>query len=225
VVPDYLSEMKLPVTSLRLGVPRVQFYDKLDADIEAAVLAALGRLRPLTASVTDVELPAIVSLPTLVGAETYAYHAPWFTRSPHLYQAPLRRRLEQAAKASAADYALGRREIDRLRREIGRVFQDVDLLITPTVKLPPRTLEETIKRTEAEKPLPPELGNTSAFNLFGLPTVSVPCGFTKAGLPVGLQISGPQFGEARVLALAHAYEKATEWHKRRPALNARGEGK
>jgi aspartyl-tRNA(Asn)/glutamyl-tRNA(Gln) amidotransferase subunit A len=69
------------------------------------------------------------------------------------------------------------------------------------------------------------MGNTGAFNLFGLPTVSVPCGFTKAGLPVGLQISGPHFAEARVLALAHAYEQATEWHKRRPLLKAGGEGK
>jgi aspartyl-tRNA(Asn)/glutamyl-tRNA(Gln) amidotransferase subunit A len=224
-VPDYLAGMKMPVASVRLGVPRVQFYDKLDAEVAAALQAALGVLRPLTASVTDVALPAVVSVPTLVGAETYAYHAPWFTRSPNLYQAPLRRRLEQVAKTSAADYALGRREIDRLRREIGRVFQEVDLLITPTVKQPPRTLAESIKRAEAEKPLPPELGNTGAFNLFGLPTVSVPCGFTKAGLPVGLQISGPHFAEARVLALAHAYEQATEWHKRRPALKAGGEGK
>ena len=86
-------------------------------------------------------------------------------------------------------------------------------------------MEESIKRAEAEKPLPPELGNTGAFNLFGLHTISVPCGFTKVGLPVGLQISGPHFAEARVLALAHAYEQASEWHKRRPALKARGEGK
>jgi aspartyl-tRNA(Asn)/glutamyl-tRNA(Gln) amidotransferase subunit A len=156
----------------------------------------------------------------LGGAETLAYHAPWFPRNAHLYQVPLRRRLEQAAKLPAADYALARREVDRLRREIGHVFQGVDLLVTPTVKLPPRTIEESIKRAEAEKPLPVELSNTSAFNVFGLPSISVPCGFTKTGLPIGMQISGPAFAESRVLALAQAYERATEWHKRRPPLKA-----
>jgi len=104
-----------------------------------------------------------------------------------------------------------------LRREIKVVFNDVDLLVTPTVKIEPRTIEESIKRAESEKPLPPELGNTAPFNIFGLPTISVPCGFTKLGLPVGLQISGPHFQETRVLALARTYEQATEWHKRRPS--------
>jgi aspartyl-tRNA(Asn)/glutamyl-tRNA(Gln) amidotransferase subunit A len=219
-VPDYLAGLKMPISSLRLGIPRTQFYDKLDADVAAALNTALGVLRKLTASTSDVELPTILSLPLLGGAETHAYHAQWFARNANLYQVPLRRRLEQAAKLSASDYALARREIDRLRREIGKTFLDVDLLITPTVKIPPRTLEESIKRAEAEKPLPVELSNTGAFNVFGLPSISLPCGFTKAGLPIGLQISGPAFAETRVLALAHAYEQATEWHKRRPALKA-----
>ncbi len=174
---------------------------------------------------SNVELPAVLSLPALGAVEAHAYHASWLARNGHLYQAPLRRRLKQAAKIPAADYALARREIDRLRREIGKVFQDVDLLITPTVKIPPRTLAESIQRVEAEKPLPPELSNTSPFNLFGLPTISVPCGFTPGGLTVGLQISGPHFAEARVLALAQGYEQATEWHKRRPLLKSGGESK
>jgi aspartyl-tRNA(Asn)/glutamyl-tRNA(Gln) amidotransferase subunit A len=217
-VPDYLDGLKTPVSSLRLGIPRAPFFDKLDVEVAAAVAAALGVLRKLTASTSDVELPTVLSLPMLGGVETLAYHSPWFPRNAHLYQLPLRRRLEQAAKLPAADYAQARREVDRLRREVGKVFQDVDLLITPTVKLPPRTIEESIKRAEADKPLPVELSNTGAFNVFGLPTISVPCGFTKAGLPIGVQISGPAFAEARVLALAQAFEQATEWHKRRPPL-------
>ncbi len=68
------------------------------------------------------------------------------------------------------------------------------------------------------KPLPPELGNTGDFNMLGLPAISIPCGLTKSGLPIGLQIVGPHFGEGRVLALAHAYERATPWHTRRPRV-------
>lgn len=218
-VPDYLAGLKMPVAGLRLGLPRAQFYDEFDAEVAAVINDALTVLGKLTAGLREVELPSVVTIYTaLGGAETYAYHAQWFTRTPQLYQSTLRRRLEQAAKVSAADYALLRREVDRLRREISGVFADVDLLVTPTVKILPRTIEESIKRAEAEKPLPPELGNTNQFNIFGLPTISVPCGFTKAGLPIGLQISGPHWAEARVLALAYAYEQATEWHKRRPSL-------
>ncbi|HZS05414.1 MAG TPA: amidase [Blastocatellia bacterium] len=221
-VPDYVAGMKAPLAGLRLGMPVAQYYDKLDADVEAAINAALAVLGKLTAGSREVELPAVGTIYTaLGGAETYAYHAQWFARTPQLYQLTLRRRLEAAAKVPAADYVLLRREVERQRREIGKVFSEVDLLVTPTVKIPPRTIDESIKRAESDKPLPPELGNTNQFNIFGLPSISVPCGFTKTGLPVGLQISGPHWAEARVLALAHAYEQATEWHKQRPLLKPR----
>jgi aspartyl-tRNA(Asn)/glutamyl-tRNA(Gln) amidotransferase subunit A len=219
-VPDYSAGLNTPVSGVRLGIPRMQFYEKLDPEIAAAVTTALGVLGKLTAGSTDVELPALLSLPSLGMAEMAAYHAPWFPRNSGLYQPPLRKWLEQAGKQSAAEYALARREVDRVRREIKKVFQEVDLLITPTVKKPPRKIEEIKKEMETEKPRQLELANTGEFNILGLPTISLPCGFTKAGLPIGLQISGPAFGESRVLALAQAYEQATEWHKRRPALKA-----
>jgi aspartyl-tRNA(Asn)/glutamyl-tRNA(Gln) amidotransferase subunit A len=222
-VPDYMAGLNTPVSSLRLGIPRTQFYEKLDPEISAAVTTALGELRKLTASSTDIELPALLSLPSLGAAEMAAYHSTWFPRNSGLYQPSLRKGLEQAGKQSAAEYALARREVDRVRREVGKVFQEVDLLITPTMKKPPRTIKELKKLMETEKPTQQmELDNTSEFNVFGLPTISLPCGFTKAGLPIGLQISGPAFGESRVLALAHAYEQATDWHKRRPTLKAEG---
>ncbi len=223
-VPDFVAGLKIPVSGLRLGTPRAQFYDMLDADVAAAARAALDVLRKLTASIRDVVLPP-TSTVTMGGAETYAYHAQWFTKTPNLYQWPLRRRLEQHAKTPAIDYVQGRLELARLRREIGDVFREIDLLITPTVKIPPRMIEEALKRTESAATLPPELSSTGPFNFYGLPTISIPCGFTKNGLPIGLQISGPHWTETRVLALAAAYEQATEWHKRRPPLKIEGETK
>lgn len=224
-VPDFVAGMKMPVSSFRLGLPRAQFYDMLNSDVAVAFNDALEVLRKITTGTRDVIIPSVVSKGSLGNAETYAYHEQYFTRTPTLYQGRLRRILEQGAKASSASYARGRQEIDSLRREIRYVFNEVDLLITPTVKIEPRTIEESIKRQDSEKPLPPELANTSQFNIFGLPTITVPCGFTKAGLPVGLQISGAHFQETRVLALAHAFEQATEWHKRRPSLKAQSESK
>ena len=94
----------------------------------------------------------------------------------------------------------------------------VDVLVTPTVKYAPRTIQYWLERAEAEKPLPPEIWNTWLFNIFGLPAISIPCGFTESGLPIGLQVAGPPFEEKKVLAVAHAFEQATEWHLRNPTL-------
>jgi aspartyl-tRNA(Asn)/glutamyl-tRNA(Gln) amidotransferase subunit A len=217
-VPDYVTAMKAPVTGLRLGIPRVQFYDAVDAEVAAAVEEALAVLRRIAPQVRDMRLPPLVTVPSVAAEEMYAYHADTFAKTPWLYQPPTRRRLDAFAKLTAGDYILGRREIDRLRRDIRKVFEQVDVLVMPTVKIQPRTIEEAIKRAESERPLPPELGNTGDFNMLGLPAISVPCGFTKSGLPIGLQIVGPHFGEGHVLALAHAYERATAWHTRRPRL-------
>jgi aspartyl-tRNA(Asn)/glutamyl-tRNA(Gln) amidotransferase subunit A len=83
----------------------------------------------------------------------------------------------------------------------------------------PRLIDEELSREEDPKPREPEeTSNCAAFNTFGIPAVSIPCGFSASGLPIGLMIAGPRFSEGRVLALAQAYEKATQWHEMRPKL-------
>ena len=215
-VPDFLAAMQAPVGGLRLGIPRALFFDQLDPEVAAAVEAAIAVLRKLAPAVREVALPAVSNVPNLGMAECYAYHAPWFTRTPSLYQANMRRRLEGAAKINAADYYYDLQETARLRRAIRDVFRDVDLLVTPTLKRPARTIEDALARANSEKPLAPDLSNTGPFNVYGLPSITVPCGFTKLGLPIGLHISGPHWQEGRVLALARAYEQATPWHDRHP---------
>jgi aspartyl-tRNA(Asn)/glutamyl-tRNA(Gln) amidotransferase subunit A len=215
-VPDYSQTSRTKVSTLRLGIPRAVFYEKLDPEIEAAVNKAIDVLRKLTVSIRDVQLPAYQTLP-VVGAEAYAYHAPYFTKTPELYQPSTRQRLEGAARVTAEAYVQARRELDRLRRAVREVFAGVDLLVTPTTPIPPVAIAES-----ATSDVPPpggvaiSLRNTQPFDIYGLPAISVPCGFTSSGLPIGLQISGPQFGEQTVLALAQAYERATDWHTRRP---------
>jgi len=217
-VPDYLAALDAKASSWRLGIPRALFYDKLDPEVAQAVHAALDVLRKLTASARDVTLPPVADLPSLVNAEMYAYHASWFQKAPNLYQPPVRKRLERGAAMPVATYIQARREVDRLRRTITSVFSGVDLLITPTVKLLPYTLDEARKRDYEEIAPEPTLSNTGPFNILGLPTISIPCGFSASGLHIGLQITGPAWGEPRVLALAHAYQQSTDWHTRRPPL-------
>jgi len=116
-----------------------------------------------------------------------------------------------------------------LRRDIRKAFADVDLLITPTQRGPAGLITPAAPAPDAARGAAPAgaggggggLNNTSALNIYGLPTISVPCGFTKDGLPIGLQISGAPFAESTVIALAYAYQQATEWHKRRPKPTSR----
>jgi len=103
-----------------------------------------------------------------------------------------------------------------VRRSIDDVFTEVHFIITPTTPVPPITIEEALHMS----PDPAGelwLRNTRQFNAYGLPTISIPCGFTRAGLPIGLQIAGPTFGEARLLSFAWAFEQSTTWHQRTPS--------
>jgi aspartyl-tRNA(Asn)/glutamyl-tRNA(Gln) amidotransferase subunit A len=216
---DYAAAVQRKVGSLRLGVPRAVFYEGLDPAIEQAVTAALDVLTRMTAGARDVRLPSYQTLP-VAGAEAYAFHAPYFTRTPERYLPMTRRRLEAGSRVSASAYIEGRRELDRLRRDIRAVFADVDLLITPTTATMPATVDAAIN----DPGTPPAGGvaltlrNTQPFDIYGTPAISVPCGFDGNGLPIGLTISGPPLGEPAVLALARAYEQATEWHRRVPPL-------
>ncbi len=215
-VPDYAQALKAKTSGLRLGIPKAVFYDGVDPEIEAAMNQAIEVLRKLSASIRDVQLPAYKALP-VVNAEAAAYHAPYMAKTPDLYQPVTRGRLEVGAKITTGEYIQGRRELDRLRRAVREVFLGVDLLVTPTTPVPPVTIAANIDATGTTPIL--SLRNTSPFDVYGLPTISVPCGFTRSGLPIGLQISGGPFAESTVIALAHAYEQATEWHTKHPLLN------
>jgi aspartyl-tRNA(Asn)/glutamyl-tRNA(Gln) amidotransferase subunit A len=219
-VADYARAVGSRTTRLRLGVPTSGFFENLDAEVAAAVETALGLLGGLTAGVNDVDIPAAGSVVDIWNAEIYAYHEPWITTSPELYQEPTRRLIERAGATSAAVYAAARRRVEILRRDIRRVFSEVDLLITPTRRAPPGLIDSPPPPANSTAGGAPgaDLNNTAAFDIYGLPTISIPCGFTSDGLPIGMQISAAHFDEATVLGLAHAYEQATEWHGRRPDL-------
>jgi aspartyl-tRNA(Asn)/glutamyl-tRNA(Gln) amidotransferase subunit A len=199
-------------TDFRIGLVRQPFFADLDTDIELAMNEAIEVTRRMSVELKKVDVPAV---PTGVQApEVYAVHKSYYANSPELYRPWMRERLAQAAAADTAAYVADRFALERVRRTVNDVFAEVDLLITPTTPVPPITIEEASNMS----PNPAGelwLRNTRPFNAYGLPTISIPCGFTKAGLPIGLQIAGPRFGEGRVLAFAHAFEQGTDWHKRR----------
>jgi aspartyl-tRNA(Asn)/glutamyl-tRNA(Gln) amidotransferase subunit A len=215
---DYLAGMKQPVSSLRIGIPRVPFFDLLDSDIVRSVEQAIGIIAKLVQNVKDVTLPPMNNIALGLGGELYAYHEQYYTHSAARYQLRARHILRDRANLKAADYIRTRWEMELLRRTIDDAFADFDLVLLPTRRQPPRTVDSALKLDESDAPRNPESDSNGYFNVCGLPAISIPCGFTRAGLPIGLEIAGPHFSESKILALAHAFERATEWHKLKPRL-------
>jgi aspartyl-tRNA(Asn)/glutamyl-tRNA(Gln) amidotransferase subunit A len=218
-VPDYIAALRQN-GPLRVGIPRAYFYEGLHPDIESAMNAALTVISERASSVRDIEMPASNDT-TILRAEAYAYHAENVKKSPELYQPETLKRIRAGEDVTTATYIQARRQVDQYRHTIRKVFETVDLLITPTTPVPPFTISELLADMDnlrTKEIL--SLRNTRPFNILGLPAISVPCGFTRAGLPIGIQISGAPWAEANVLRLAHAYEQQTDWHTRRPKLDA-----
>ena len=173
-VPSYTEGSRVGKLSFRLGVPRVLFYDKLDPDIDKAVQEALAVLSQFGQSAHNVELPEVTNLPVApIGAEAYAYHAQYMATSPELYQEETLLRLRPTAEVSAATYIDAIHSLERLRREVKKVFATVDLLVTPTMAIPPASIREA-QQVELEmiqkKQLSPLVRNTTPFDVDGLPT-------------------------------------------------------
>jgi aspartyl-tRNA(Asn)/glutamyl-tRNA(Gln) amidotransferase subunit A len=216
--PSYVAALTRSTSGLRIGVPRRPYFAALDPDIERASAAALDVIARLVGSVRDVSLPEPPSFEVLL-AEAFGYHQRYLDdpRSAALYDPVTRARIVAAGGFSAGAYMDAQRRLILIRRQIQAVFRDVDLIVTPTTPVMPTTIANA-EIPETSTGAESTVRNTAPFNLYGIPTVTVPCGFSRLGLPIGLQISGPKLGEVDVLALAHAFEQATRWHLERPPL-------
>jgi aspartyl-tRNA(Asn)/glutamyl-tRNA(Gln) amidotransferase subunit A len=241
-VPDYSSGIGASVAKFRIGIP-VQFFDHLDDEVARAVQDAIDVLNKITKGSQDVSLPSL--LRAGAAGEVAAYHENLRGVNGGGYEPSTARVFPAADTTKAVDYIRGWRELQLIRRTVDvDIFQkqNVDVLIAPTARHAAPTVEEVLVVTPAggggrggggrggaspttpAAPAPetpsrsdPE-ENTRPFNGYGLPTISLPCGFSKEGMPIGIQISGPRLGEVNVIALAYAYQEATEWHKRKPPL-------
>jgi aspartyl-tRNA(Asn)/glutamyl-tRNA(Gln) amidotransferase subunit A len=228
---DYVSSMKQPVSGFRLGIPRAPFFDLLDPEIGKAIEAAIEILSKLTKSTVECHLPGTGGFNALaLSGEREAYHLKLFRRNSLRYSLGVKQNIETAEKTlndvssepcseKVVDYVTSNWQLILMRKSIDDAFKDFDLLALPTMRILPRTIDDALDREEVVTPREPEtISNCTPFNIFGLPAISIPCGFSASGLPIGLMIAGPRFSEGKVLALANAYEKATQWHLKRPVL-------
>ena len=219
-VPDFVAALDQFPKKLRIGLPRAFFFDGLHPEVAAAVEKAIQVFRDLHAEIRDVKLDVSTDR-TLSSAEAYAYHEPFVTRSPELYQPATLARIQSGASTSAAAALRARLELEASRHAIRTIFNEVDVLLTPTVPIPPPAIADL--KAHPENLRPAELlmlRNTRPFNVWGIPAISIPCGFTSDNLPIGLQLAGPPWREDLVLQTAHAYEQATDWHTRTPSVSS-----
>jgi aspartyl-tRNA(Asn)/glutamyl-tRNA(Gln) amidotransferase subunit A len=223
-VPDYTRCLTGEIKNLRVGVPKEYFEVPLDPQVKGSVLKAIHRLEELGAVVSEVSWPmyhrCIAIASTIQMAEATAYHSQLIKTDGARIYPPVRLRLEAGFFISAVDYVQAERARSLFYRQSLELLKTVDLLAGPTVATTAFEIGETkVKvgdRTAGVIGLLTQY--TRPFNLNGFPAITVPCGFSDGGLPIGLQLAGRPLEEETVLRAAHAYEQSTDWHLRRPSV-------
>src|SRR3990170_2535746 len=244
-VPDFTKALKKDVKGLKIGIPKEYFIEGMDPEVERAVRDAVKTLEGLGAKAVEVSLPhtgyAVATYYILATSEAssnlarydgvkYGFRAQGAKDLLDMYMKSrsqgfgpeVKRRIMLGTYALSAGYydayyKKGQQARTLIKRDFDEAFKSVDVIVTPTAPTPAFKIGE-----KTADPLQMYLSDifTISVNLAGIPGLTLPCGFTGDGLPVGLQILGRDFDEERILQIAYAYEQATEWHKRRAELGS-----
>lgn len=192
-----------------LGIPREHFFEDLDSEVAAHVDRAISKFSEMGFAVREFELN-VDSDRTLQRAESYEYHREMIAASPELYDPETLRRLRTGEEISAAEYEEAKAALRRERQDITKQLQGVDIFVTPTTPVPASRISDLIEDIELLRPAEITLlRNTRPMNVWGLPAISIPCGSTSAGLPIGMQIAAAPNDDRKVLRAAYKYEQAT----------------
>ena len=225
--PDYRTLGRGRLRRFRLGLPRDYFLERIDGEVRELVEAAAEKFASLGARVEEVSLPRLVDAvdpaTNLIVAEASYYHESqgYFPARAAEYGEDVRSHLEFGHQLLALDYVRGVAARREVIEDFQAAFERVDVILAPTspITAPPVGEKQVRVAGERESSTRAELLRlTRPANITGMPALSIPCGFTHAGLPVGMQLMAPRWAEARLLAIAHTYEEATEWAKRHPSL-------
>ena len=218
--PTMRGRPRDPLRRFRVGVPRGYLWELLAPAIGKAVEAALDELRRLGLAIEDVELPewgaASDASPILIRSEAATEYRRALADRPGDLIPEVRERLEAGMRTSAVEYLDARRASDRFAFALRRLFARVDLLALPGRAQTAPKMDQSGRLLE---PLSPR-NYTAPLNYPGVPALTFPCGFDAEGLPIGIQLVGPHWAESTLLNVAHAYQQATDWHRRRPPLCA-----
>ncbi len=241
-VPDFTASLSEKISHIRVGIPREYFTEGLDTGVEKSVKEAISLLKTMGCQIRDISLPhtgyAVASYYILATSEAssnlarydgvkYGFRAKgkdlleMYTETRAMGFGPeVKRRIMLGTYALSAGYyeafyKKAQQVRTLIKEDFDKAFEEVDIILTPTTPTTAFKIGEKIS-----DPLQMYLNDifTISVNLAGLPALSVPCGFSKEGLPIGLQLIGRAFDESLILRVAYHYEKSTDWHKRRPLL-------
>ena len=216
---DYLGHLVDDMEGRKISFGIGDYIESADSEVLDAVREAVQAFASIGCRVQEVDVSwmreAALANKTMTQADGAAIHHERLKEHPDWFGEDIRRRLEDGAKTTSTEYILARRTQAEVRKRCEQFFESYDFLIVPTTPIT-APLIEGIDAVEQAARL---TRFTAPFNLTGLPALSLPCGFTKAGLPIGLQIVSRAWADAKVLNAGYAYERATDWHKKRPKLS------
>jgi aspartyl-tRNA(Asn)/glutamyl-tRNA(Gln) amidotransferase subunit A len=205
------------VQGWRVALARDSYFDDVDAEVLTAVHQAAKVFEGLGARVIEVPFPGASEAAQInamiTQSEAAAFHRDRLASQPEDFGADVLKRLQTGEAFTSTESILARGTQPVMRRQFERFFENYDILLTPTTPIPaPLRGGDALERARLLTRF------TAPFNLTGLPALSLPCGFTSRGLPIGLQIISRPWAEIEVLRAGHTYEQATEWHLRQPDL-------
>jgi aspartyl-tRNA(Asn)/glutamyl-tRNA(Gln) amidotransferase subunit A len=221
-IPDFTQSMLGDIKNVKIGLVKEFFEAPLDDEVRHVVKTAISKLEELGADVIEVSMPMFEQSQAISGtilmAEAAAYHRDLLKEHADKLYPPVRLRIEAGLFITAADYLKAQQGRSLFNKSLSDLFLQVDALVGPsqpitappllanTVEINGETIGTTAALTQYSRP----------YNISGTPAISIPCGFSKSGMPIGLQVAGKAYDEALVLRIAKAYQDSTTWHHNRP---------
>jgi len=216
---DAFQEMSSGIAGLRIGLPRHFFFDDLEPGIGDAVEEAATQMGQLGAVISEIELEGADSaqqdVMPMVWADAYEYHRERVEDAPELFGQDVRDRILLGRDISGRDYAAALRARERWNRVVDRALQEVDVILTPTTPRVAPSIEASSDMLATTHHL---TRFTYLFSWSGLPGLSIPCGFTADGLPIGMLLNCRPYEEGALFRIGSDYQANTEWHHRKPPL-------
>jgi aspartyl-tRNA(Asn)/glutamyl-tRNA(Gln) amidotransferase subunit A len=221
-LPDYMAATKQPMQGITIGVPTAFYVDDLDSEVARVLDETIATLKREGAQIVKVELPDQRQLSSasqlVLAVEAAAFHKRWMIERPQDYGAQVLMRLQNGLAVPAVSYLEAMRWRGAALSAHAAATAGVDAVIAPVSPIPAPTIVESDvgNSPEADVVLPRITRFTRPVNYLGVPALSIPCGFTRSGLPVGLQLIGRSFDEAALLRIGAAFQRATDFHARVP---------
>ncbi len=223
-VADYARSFRRPLGKIRLGVPREYFFEEIDPEVQSSVEKAIQEMKRLGAQVKEIRLPDVArwveEATDIALTEARHYHESTgnFPSRAAEYGADVRRLLERGGEIPAVRYLADMDRMRDVRAHWNKMIEGFDALITPATAITAPLLgqEEVVVKGKTEAIRPALLRLCRPANFTGGPALALPCGFSKAGLPIGLQLQGQRWNETQLLRIGYAYEQATAWHEKHP---------